>query len=1055
MSSEAASTPQPTADRDASGFPLLLLCFFLSGLAALLYQTAWMRQFAIVFGTSELAIATVLSAYMAGLAIGAWLAGRFQHRVRRPLLAYGILEFLIAAGALLVPWGLAAARSLMVGTIGGQSQPPDAGGWVQPAIYVVTTFVILFVPTACMGATLPLLARHAVLRKEQIGSRIGLLYAINTLGAVVGTILAAFVLLPAVGLFKTTCCGVVVNILVFMVAAWLGVQNTATSAASHQRTTDTDDVPLWFRGVGLIMPMMLVSGFVSFTYEVLWARLLGHLIGGSLHGFATMLATFLVGITAGSAIASRFARSRTSSLIGLAVAQAGAAVMSMVMYEVIDWLPAWRVSTGTSDVVDPIRNALRCSLSLLPSTLCIGATFPFAVRAVSDDPAQAAANSARIYSWNTIGGVSGALLAAFLVIPELGFSGTARLAVFTNLALAAGTLYLLVPGLARRVAIAVVLITVGLAYQPGPPLHILGSSPFAAHVDLKPPVYLGIGRSSTVRITTKSPQAWTLTNNGLTEAGFTSRGAPPDHDVHLWLSALPTIARPQAESMLVIGFGSGTVVQTIPDFIREIDVIELEPLVIEASRKMADRRAYDPLSDGRINIINNDARGALALTDRKYDIIISQPSHPWTAGASHLYTREFLEMVSDHLQPDGIFLQWMGTYLIDDALFQILGQTVLDVFPHVRMYQPNGSELMFLASHSEIHPERRLAEIGKPPEDFPVLYQRAGLTGACDLAAVLMMNTDALKRAVGDAPVNTDDHNRLAFGTTHHEDTKKNIALDDLLRSHDILLDPASDLRRGSLRLLPPLVVESITWQHSVERAEAYAGTLSDPVDQLTVQGILLMNRGEANEAAVRFFRAWEIDNSNSDAGFLFCNMARSSLAKSVPEQFQTIMDSLPDDDAVVLEAVLAVERGEYDRAAELDDQLARVSPEKTCYSHAVRIRAVHRVRIGQRDGIPELGAEAIAIADRALTIAPRPGTAMLRFEAAVLCNDVAVALETATTMAMKIHTGKREIGDVVAILEKLDELKLGNESEREHLARVMNIYGAENVKTSTTQPLD
>ncbi|MCP4510645.1 MAG: hypothetical protein GY826_30085 [Fuerstiella sp.] len=183
--------------------------------------------------------------------------------------------------------------------------------------------------------------------------------------------------------------------------------------------------------------------------------------------------------------------------------------------------------------------------------------------------------------------------------------------------------------------------------------------------------------------------------------------------------------------------------------------------------------------------------------------------------------------------------------------------------------------------------------------------------------------------------------------------------------------------------------------------------------------------------------------------------MARSSLAKSVPEQFQTIMDSLPDDDAVVLEAVLAVERGEYDRAAELDDQLARVSPEKTCYSHAVRIRAVHRVRIGQRDGIPELGAEAIAIADRALTIAPRPGTAMLRFEAAVLCNDVAVALETATTMAMKIHTGKREIGDVVAILEKLDELKLGNESEREHLARVMNIYGAENVKTSTTQPLD
>ncbi|MEO2017869.1 MAG: fused MFS/spermidine synthase, partial [Fuerstiella sp.] len=878
MSSESASMPQPTADRDASGFPLLLLCFFLSGLAALLYQTAWMRQFAIVFGTSELAIATVLSAYMAGLASGAWLAGRFQHRVRRPLLAYGILEFLIAAGALLVPWGLTVARSLMVETIGGQPQPPDAGGWMQPAIYVVTTFVILFVPTACMGATLPLLARHAVLRKDQIGSRIGLLYAINTLGAVAGTILAAFVLLPALGLFNTTVCGVVVNILVFMVAAWLGVQNTAKSAASHQRTTDPDEVPLWHRGVGLIMPIMLISGCVSFIYEVLWARLLGHLIGGSLHGFATMLATFLVGITVGSAVASRFARSRTSSLVGLAVAQAGAAVMSMMTYEVIDWLPEWRVATGSSNFVDPIQNALRCSLILLPSTLCIGATFPFAVRAVSDDPNQAAANSARVYSWNTIGGVGGALLAAFLVIPELGFSGAARLAVVTNLALATGTLYLLVPDIARRVGLAVVLITIGLVYQPGPPLHILGSSPFSAAVNLTPPVYLGIGRSSTVRVARMSPQTWSLTNSGLSEAGFASRGAPPAREAHLWLSALPTIARPQAESMLVIGFGSGTVVQTIPDFIKEIDVIELEPLVIEASRRMADRRAYDPLSDPRINIINNDARGALALTDRKYDIIVSQPSHPWTAGASHLYTREFLEMVSDHLQPDGIFLQWMGTYLIDDALFQIVGQTVLDVFPHVRMYQPLGAELMFLASHSEIHPERQLAGIGKPPEEFPELYQRIGLTGTCDLVAALMMNTDALRRAVGDAPVNTDDHNRLAFGTSHHEDTKKNIALDDLLRSHDMLLDPASELRTGSLRLFPPLVVESVTWQHSVERAEAYARTLQDPGDQLTAQGILFMNRGAANEAAARFFAAWEMDHYNSDAGFLICNMARSDL---------------------------------------------------------------------------------------------------------------------------------------------------------------------------------
>ena len=197
------------------------------------------------------------------------------------------------------------------------------------------------------------------------------------------------------------------------------------------------------------------------------------------------------------------------------------------------------------------------------------------------------------------------------------------------------------------------------------------------------------------------------------------------------------------------------------------------------------------------------------------------------------------------------------------------------------------------------------------------------------------------------------------------------------------------------------------------------------------------------------------MDNDNSDAAFLICNMACIDLAKSVPAKFQTIMDSLPGDETVVLDAVLAIERGDYDRAAELDEQLARVSPERICYPYSLSARAAHRIRIGQRDGIPELGAEALAIADRALAIVPRPTTMMLRFEAAALCNNVDAALETATTIAIKTTTtiamtspaGQQEAaetflqGDGVAILAKLEELKLSHESEREHLARVMKIY--------------
>ncbi len=187
----------------------IALCFALSGFAALLYQTAWTRQFSLVFGTSELAVATVLAAYMAGLALGAWLVERFLPRISRPIFAYALLEFTIAAGAIAVPFLLLAADKLMIVAIGGNAGPPDSLGAWQTTFYVFTAFIVLAVPTACMGATLPLLTRHVVAAPAHIGRRVGLLYAINTLGAAGGALCAAYLLLPALGLTGTVFVGVV------------------------------------------------------------------------------------------------------------------------------------------------------------------------------------------------------------------------------------------------------------------------------------------------------------------------------------------------------------------------------------------------------------------------------------------------------------------------------------------------------------------------------------------------------------------------------------------------------------------------------------------------------------------------------------------------------------------------------------------------------------------------------------------------------------------------------------------------------------------------------
>jgi len=300
--------------------PILLgvvSCFVLSGFAALLYQTTWMRQFSLVFGTSELAVAAVLAAYMGGLALGAGIAARYVHRIKRPVLFYGALEAGIAISALSVPLLLSSLNGLYIAVFGGQPEPVDASGLGQSIFYLATAFIVLAIPTAFMGATLPLLTKYVVRSEEQIGPRVGLLYATNTAGAVGGTVVAGFVLLPALGLAGTVYVGVAINVLVFFIAAAIAKAVERESGAELPGNQPAPAVEVArsspLSGRFWVLPIMLLSGANSFVYEVLWTRLLGHILGGSITAFATMLASFLGGIAIGSAIASRFAKTKAAA----------------------------------------------------------------------------------------------------------------------------------------------------------------------------------------------------------------------------------------------------------------------------------------------------------------------------------------------------------------------------------------------------------------------------------------------------------------------------------------------------------------------------------------------------------------------------------------------------------------------------------------------------------------------------------------------------------------------------------------------------------------------
>ena len=292
-------------------------------------------------------------------------------------------------------------------------------------------------------------------------------------------------------------------------------------------------------------------------------------------------------------------------------------------------------------------------------------------------------------------------------------------------------------------------------------------------------LFYDVGRTSTVLMVRENGTLGIRTN-GLPEAGNELKGSPPARFTQTMLTTLPGLIRPEAESMLIIGLGGGNAINGVPPAVEEIDVIELEPKVIEANRMAGPYRDKDPLQDPRATIYINDARSALSLTDKKYDAIISQPSHPWTAGASHLYTREFITQAAGHLNEDGVFLQWMGSQFIDESLLQSLCATMLAVFDHVKVYHLFPEVLFFVGSNSPMNTEYQLAETGKPVIDNPVFFYHMGIASTEDLLAGLALDTDGVRAIARGAEVLTDNFNRMATDSINNPQSDERLDVIEL-----------------------------------------------------------------------------------------------------------------------------------------------------------------------------------------------------------------------------------------------------------------------------------
>jgi spermidine synthase len=783
---------------------MLYVIFFLSGATGLVYEVVWVRLTGLVFGNTSHAIATVLGAFMAGLALGSWQLGRRADRVANPLRMYGLLEIGIGISAALVPFIFRAWQSFYWSIAPSVSSAP-AGDAV---LRFGSSFVILLLPTFLMGGTLPVLIRFFTHAVEEVERKVALLYALNTFGAAAGTLLAALALIPVLGSLRTTFLIAAINIALGLVALGLSrrsarpadVPSPETLALEQPQTasaaTDT-----------LILLTLAVSGFVSMLYEVAWTRALAAMIGSSTYAFSIMLVTFLVGIAVGSSLISRrrpAANLRLLGLLQLGIAAGGLLFLTgylLAPYAVLGLIRAFFYSF---QAVLTIQFVL-CAALMIFATLCMGATLPVATQLYSRKFVFLGRSVGNIYSVNTIGAILGSVVAGFLLMPSIGTERTIVVGLFLNSAMA---VLLLTEAGSRgpRAAAVVLLLAATISMRGGVFWNsdaldrgiLIYSQQFGArpeltineHYEDTDVVYFKEGNNASISVR-KGENYLGLRTNGKVDASNRN-----DMITQLAIGYLPGFYHPNPKSALVIGFGSGVTVGATTAFkeIETIDCVEIEPAVVGAAHWFSDvnRKSYE---NPRVNIIFNDARNYMNTTRKQYDIIISEPSNPWIAGVASLFTAEFYDRAAEVLKSDGVFAQWVQLYELDPEDLRMIFKEFSRKFPEVSVWvtesdlimigtrQPQKLDVgrivrLFRSDPTVVRDFRDYIHIDTP-EGFLAYYVMSG-------AAVQKFGVTPRR--------NTDDHPLLEFHAPRQLFTNtRDLNLELLYESKDGLFPPGTE----------------------------------------------------------------------------------------------------------------------------------------------------------------------------------------------------------------------------------------------------------------------
>ncbi len=819
---------------------LIYLMFFLSGAAGLIYEVVWFRSLSLIFGGSHLAITTVLSVFMSGLALGSYVIGERVGRITKQLRFYGLLELAVALSAGIFVLLIRFYPSLYIPLA---RLYPDSPFYLS-LVRVVLSVLALIVPTTLMGGTLPVLSSFISARGKGLGGHLSFLYGLNTLGAVAGAVGAGFFLMRYFSVNLTLLFPVLINVIVGILAIILqhriAVANRADAsgdkllAENRPRERTEEEIRRYHFPFRLVLWGIGVSGFCALGYEVLWTRILTIILGASIYSFTVMLAAFLTGIGLGGSAYGIFLKisgahytgngSPFKAIIGFGLVQCIIGATAIIVTGYFFDLPAlsfhlqqFLKSSIGADIFSAWQwtNFVVAFFYMFIPAFFMGIAFPFAGELHANYKRVVGPAVGEVMAFNTVGAILGTAISGYALIYLVGIERALQILSLVNIGYG---VFIIASTRNNRIlnsAVVVLVLTVilYLSFSPNV-LKVLDPKFFAIYKSDRPDLFLsqkkadralkstevlyyGEGAESIVS-STLNRGILTFSTNGWNEASTTFA----DMQCQYTLGHLPMLLNKNPKKVLVVGLGSGMTLgaTSIHPGVEEITLAEIEPKVVGVAKTFAFYN-HNALNNPKLKIVFNDGRNFLLTTTDTFDVITADPIHPFFRGAGYLYTAEYFKLASEHLRPGGIMCQWLPMYRLTNENFTSVMKTFSRHFKYTMVWL-TVYDVELVGSNSPIIIDEKALKkrMEDPAISFDLQWVMMGT--ADDFLSYFVMGTEGTKAFTRGGIVNTDENLYLEFSAPFSYDSTFLEAenMSSLLRHRESIIPYLADAGDPALR---------------------------------------------------------------------------------------------------------------------------------------------------------------------------------------------------------------------------------------------------------------